>query len=463
MQYNQSSSLFSCYASASQKGVSIYKLTSGDNTMETHDCNDYAIGAECDKNATCTVCGQEIADSALGHDYNSVVTEPTCTKNGYTTYTCSRCGDDYEDDVIDALGHNFVGDVCEICGEEKPQVGGEKTYTFSDYTAGTQYAEGEEHVLDEYTTIVTYDCYFTSELRIYSSNANNGYAIIKSVNPITKIGVNAGNAADTLVIYGSNDNGATWTEVASIEVTSTSYKDYVADLGSSYEWLKIDVDGTNQVRLKSVTLTTTEPCEHTNTTTTTVDATCTEAGSITVTCDDCKKVISTEELPIIDHTYVEGTCSVCGATEGGSSEPTVTTVSKSHIDIAGIAGVSTSGGNINGKEIKLDDNISIVCDKGSSTSNPAIYSESIRLYQNGATLTIKGTGMKTIIITLANNAAGDGPIAVTGGTADNASAPTNYVYTITVNEGVSEVVITTEGTDTNSRLYVANIEVTYEK
>ena len=211
----------------------------------------------------------------------------------------------------------------------------------------------------------------------------------------------------------------------------------------------------------------TPACEHTNTTTTTT-ATCTEAGTTTVTCDDCGETIGTEVTEATGHTYVDGVCTVCDAKEPGSGEEggetTTTTVSKSHTDIASIAGVSTSGGNINGKEIKLDDNISIICAKGESTSNPAIYSESIRLYQNGATLTIKGTGMKTIVITLANNAAGDGPISVTGGTADNANAPTNYTYTITVDENAQDqVVITTTGNDKNSRLYVANIEVTYDK
>lgn len=31
------------------------------------------------------------------HDYDAVVTEPTCTERGYTTYTC-ECGDSYVDD-----------------------------------------------------------------------------------------------------------------------------------------------------------------------------------------------------------------------------------------------------------------------------------------------------------------------------------------------------------------------------
>lgn len=40
------------------------------------------------------------------HSYTVVVTEPTCTEKGYTTYTCS-CGDSYVDNETDALGHNF--------------------------------------------------------------------------------------------------------------------------------------------------------------------------------------------------------------------------------------------------------------------------------------------------------------------------------------------------------------------
>ena len=39
------------------------------------------------------------------HKYESEVTPPTCTDNGYTTYTCSVCGDTYTDDEISNLGH----------------------------------------------------------------------------------------------------------------------------------------------------------------------------------------------------------------------------------------------------------------------------------------------------------------------------------------------------------------------
>ena len=358
MQYNPNngSPLFACYASASQKAIAIYTLRgNNESIVEPHNCLEYATGATCTDNATCTKCAQVIPNTAIGHNHESVVTEATCTKGGYTTHTCSKCGDKYVTDETEALGHIFDGDSCSVCGETKPQVGGTKTYVFANYTAGTQYAKNEEHKLDDNTTIVTTECHFTDELRIYSSSTNNGYAIVKSANPITSIGVNAGYKVDTLVIYGSNDEGKTWTEAATISVTSTSYKDYTADFDVAYQWLKIDVKGSNQVRLESMTLTTGEPCEHTNTTTntvaatcteagtttitcddcgatvhtevieatghqhttkTTVAATCTEAGTTTITCDDCGETISTEEIPATgEHTYVDGSCTVCGASE----------------------------------------------------------------------------------------------------------------------------------------------------
>ena len=41
------------------------------------------------------------------HTYDSVVTDPTCTEQGYTTHTCSVCGDSFVDTYVDALGHAF--------------------------------------------------------------------------------------------------------------------------------------------------------------------------------------------------------------------------------------------------------------------------------------------------------------------------------------------------------------------
>ncbi|MBR5264017.1 MAG: hypothetical protein IKV50_04900 [Clostridia bacterium] len=58
---------------------------------------------------TCSVCGDVSVDEivpALGHTYESVVIEPTCEKDGYTVHTC-HCGDSYITDTVASLGHNF--------------------------------------------------------------------------------------------------------------------------------------------------------------------------------------------------------------------------------------------------------------------------------------------------------------------------------------------------------------------
>ena len=191
------------------------------------------------------------------HTNTTTTTTANCTVSGTETVTCNDCHATVRTTEQAALGHSDANsdNVCDRCSAG---LGGGSTttkYTISNYSAGTQYAKDEEHVLDSNVTVVTTDCHFTSELRIYSSSTNNGYAIIKSNNIITSIGVNAGNKADTLVIYGSNDEGKTWTEIGKISVTS-SYKDYECEFTTGYKWLKLDVSGSNQVRLKSITLTT---------------------------------------------------------------------------------------------------------------------------------------------------------------------------------------------------------------
>ena len=50
------------------------------------------------------------------HSYTADVTAPTCTEDGYTTYTCA-CGKSYIGDKTAALGHNFVNGDCSRCDE----------------------------------------------------------------------------------------------------------------------------------------------------------------------------------------------------------------------------------------------------------------------------------------------------------------------------------------------------------
>lgn len=74
----------------------------------------------------------DINESTHIHSYSKKVTNPTCTTQGYTTYTCS-CGNEYISDYINANGHTEVNDNaveatttatgltegkhCSVCGE----------------------------------------------------------------------------------------------------------------------------------------------------------------------------------------------------------------------------------------------------------------------------------------------------------------------------------------------------------
>jgi len=60
----------------------------------------------------CSVCGEILVAqnevAALGHTYEAVVTAPTCTQAGYTTYTCAACSDNYTADEVAATGHSYA-------------------------------------------------------------------------------------------------------------------------------------------------------------------------------------------------------------------------------------------------------------------------------------------------------------------------------------------------------------------
>lgn len=75
----------------------------------------------------CSVCGEVIIPQTviekLKHSYSAVVSDPTCTENGKSVYTC-YCGDTYTE-IIFAMGHDYSEDfitdkeaTCEESGQK---------------------------------------------------------------------------------------------------------------------------------------------------------------------------------------------------------------------------------------------------------------------------------------------------------------------------------------------------------
>ena len=134
------------------------------------------------------------------HDYKATVTEPTCTERGYTTYTCSVCGDSYKADFVDATGHDceatvvaptcegygytenhckhcdytYISEIRQPLGHDDKLTGAkEATCTEPGYTGdmvctrcGEVHSKGEEipalgHDYGDWTTVKEADCFHT--------------------------------------------------------------------------------------------------------------------------------------------------------------------------------------------------------------------------------------------------------------------------------------------------------------
>ena len=178
---------------------------------------------------TCTVTN--VADKNVGDSYTlpSTSTQTCGTKTfvGWSTKEIATPGDKptsnfYEPGATVTLAaeQTFYA----VYATETTTGGGTPTettkeYTFSNYSEGAQYAENEEHKLDDDVTIHTTECHFTTQLRIYSSSTHNGYVVSNQLpGAIKSMSFNLGYKKDNLLVYGSTD-GTTWTQVGSITTT----------------------------------------------------------------------------------------------------------------------------------------------------------------------------------------------------------------------------------------------------
>ncbi len=131
--------------------------------------------------------------AALGHSYAAEVTDPTCTAQGYTTYTCSACGDSYVSDYTAASGHNYVAGestaatcteqgvteyTCSACGTSKT------TYTAANghtYVNGTCSVCGEVEPVSTNAAKIGSTEYETLAAAIAAASAGDTITLLKSV------------------------------------------------------------------------------------------------------------------------------------------------------------------------------------------------------------------------------------------------------------------------------------------
>lgn len=167
-------------------------------TEKDADCENSGLNVK-----TCSVCGDRVEEviQASGHSYEASYTEPTESAQGYTTYTCTVCGDSYISDYIAPVTQmNFSGTVTSYLsetdeilielikrGEEETTyslsvTGNSADFIFENILSGayTVRVSKNNHATREYAIIIEKDM-IPSEFRIHPVGDTNGDGKVNSV------------------------------------------------------------------------------------------------------------------------------------------------------------------------------------------------------------------------------------------------------------------------------------------
>ena len=289
----------------------------------------------------CVDCGVVLSGNepiaALGHsNVAGEVTAPTCTEDGYTTYTCSVCGKTSKSDWVDATGHTYVDGTCSACGVAKPAgldgeyyiaaIRSSGNYMYMTNDLGTA-STSRYQIVDSGLTTLPESIETVVDAQVFELVASgDGYKIKTGDQYLGWTSGNSGALVDeATAIVATIENGES-AGAYTIHFTASDAERYLS-LNSNasnnyFAWYK--PGQVSDLYLVPVAAGA-EACTHTNTTVNgKVDATCTEPGYTgDIVCTDCGATVTegtaTEAL---GHNYVDGTCTVCGKTEPTASEST---------------------------------------------------------------------------------------------------------------------------------------------
>lgn len=199
-----------------------------------------------------------LLDSDHKHTWNSgvVTTQPTCTKKGITTYTCTGCNKTKTEENVPALGHDFSV-VVEVVAPTETEWG----YTLYKCSRCTQTHK------DNYTNVIQKGSVADAVVTGYeSSYTYTG----KAISPTLTVKVNGTTlvmGTDYTVTYANNTNVGTasitiqgmgnylGTKYLSFQITGGAFDSAsVTGIGSSYEYTGSAIAPVPTVKIGSTTL-----------------------------------------------------------------------------------------------------------------------------------------------------------------------------------------------------------------
>ena len=397
----------------------------------------------------CSECNEVIVAQevipALGHTNSELVVEnniaTTCAVAGSydNVVYCSVCSAEVsrEKVTVDALGHNYVDGKCSRCGKAEPTV----SVNIADYASSNGWEDLSRYYTIQMDDIITLNA---------SEGGNNNGKFVNGTNWKVYRGDNG-----TLTV-----SAAEGYVIVSITVTYEIYNNGVLVYNGSHiasgteltinsDSAVFSVSNTNSYTNGQVGFTNIDvvyaklECTHENTITTTENATCTEAGSTTVTCDGCGWIVSVTDIPALGHSYVDGQCSYCGA-------------KKVSINIEDHANSEEWENLKRYYNVEMDDIITLIASENGNNNGKFVNGREWKLYRGDqGTLTVsaaEGYIIVSITVTYENSNSG---VLVFNGT----DIATGTELTVNSDSAVFSVGNTND--KTNGQIGFTNIEVVY--
>ena len=122
---------------------------------------------------TCSKCGDSYTEdvAAQGHKYVDTVVAPTCTTGGYTLHTCSVCKKSYKDNETQPTGHKYITNTVEATCETDGYT--EKKCSNCDYYTKTIIRKKGHTPSSEWTVIKQTTCAEAGEQVRYCTTCGN--------------------------------------------------------------------------------------------------------------------------------------------------------------------------------------------------------------------------------------------------------------------------------------------------